>query len=124
MIQTLLMIYDESQETGAHTFRDLTFSQNYVRDLGLANVYLRRFIAANTEYKNYLENPITYSTTEIQSIPWKHLHDLDQAWQIYYIVFSQLFQQISKTSRVDLQFVSPKLKAISNLQIAIPGRYR
>lgn len=121
MVQTLLQIYEDSQD-GIHTFRDLTFAQNYARDLGLANLYLRRFIAANSEYRLILDGSTSVETS--QNIPWQHPNDLDQAWQIFYAVFSQLWQQISKTSRLDLQFVSPRLKAVSNLQIAVPGRYR
>lgn len=124
MVHTLLKIYEESQDAGIHTFCDLRFAQSHARDLGQADLYLRRFIARNSEHRHYFDSPSTIVSNEVNAINWNHLHDLDQAWQILYVVFSQLVQQISNTSRLDLQYVSPKLNKLFNLHIAIPGRCR
>eukprot|EP01119_Soliformovum_irregulare_P019910 TRINITY_DN6394_c0_g1_i2.p1 TRINITY_DN6394_c0_g1~~TRINITY_DN6394_c0_g1_i2.p1 ORF type:complete len:736 (-),score=240.02 TRINITY_DN6394_c0_g1_i2:105-2312(-) len=48
--------------------------------------------------------------------------DLNQAWDLYSHVFRRLKKQLP--SSLDLQHDSPKLQAVRDLELAIPGSYR
>ncbi|KAI9726194.1 MAG: phosphatidylinositol kinase- protein kinase tor1 [Chrysothrix sp. TS-e1954] len=50
--------------------------------------------------------------------------DLNQAWDVYYGVFKKIAKQIVQITTVDLQYVSPKLKDVSDLELALPGTYK
>lgn len=123
-VHTLLTIYKEFEKADAQTFQEFTFSQSHAMGLGLASLYLRRFVSANPEFNFDWVPSLPSRMTKMWAINWNHLHDLDQAWQIFYTIFQELSQQISKTSRLDLQYVSPKLKNIQNMHIAVPGCYQ
>lgn len=126
MVNLILETYNESlrqQKEGLQSFGDLQFAQRHGRDLGLASHYLTHFVAANRS-KTVRAVLRQQKTPVDKDISWNHLHDLDHAWQILFRVFSRLTQQINAMSRLDLESVSPRLKAATNLSIAVPGRYR
>lgn len=90
----------EALERGAETLRETSFIQTYGRDLTDARECGRR-------YRQYGE-----------------IADLNQAWDLYYHVFKRISKQLPTTSvQLDLQYVSPKLLAQRDLQLAIPGSY-
>lgn len=90
----------EALERGAETLRETSFVQAYGRDLMDARDCGRR-------YRQYGE-----------------IADLNQAWDLYYHVFKRIAKQMPTTSvQLDLQYVSPKLLAQHDLELAIPGTY-
>lgn len=50
--------------------------------------------------------------------------DLDQAWDLYYLVFKATLKQLPQLTALDLSYVSPKLVEAKNLEVAVPGTYR
>lgn len=48
---------------------------------------------------------------------------LSQAWDGYYLVFRRITRYLHVTSKLELQFVSPKLLKARNLKLAVPGTY-
>ncbi|CAN6610146.1 serine/threonine-protein kinase Tor2p [Trichomonascus vanleenenianus] len=51
------------------------------------------------------------------------LTQLNQAWDIYYSVFRRITRQLPQLQNLELQYVSPKLMAVQNLELAVPGTY-
>lgn len=47
--------------------------------------------------------------------------DLNQAWDLYYVVFRDLSKSLSGLSTVDLGQASPKLFQLRNLEVSVPG---
>ncbi|PWN23279.1 putative TOR1-1-phosphatidylinositol 3-kinase [Microstroma glucosiphilum] len=91
----------EALEKGPETLRETSFVQTHGRDLAEAREYGRR-------YRQHGE-----------------IGDLNQAWDLYYHVFKRIAKQLPATNSVqlDLQYVSPKLLALRNLELAVPGTY-
>jgi FKBP12-rapamycin complex-associated protein len=50
-------------------------------------------------------------------------HDLEQAWELYYMVFRRINKQLPQLTMLELQYVSPKLMAAKNLGLVVPGTY-
>lgn len=107
------------------SFAELSFVQAHARDLSIAYLYLKRFITANEEHRDLLsaEHADTAGLPPVPAAACQRQADLDQAWQIFYRVFTKLSKQISRMTHLDLEFVSSKLKSISGMHIAVPGRY-
>lgn len=49
--------------------------------------------------------------------------DLNQAWDLYYHVFRRISRQLPQLTSLELQYVSPKLLACRDLELAVPGSY-
>jgi FKBP12-rapamycin complex-associated protein len=49
--------------------------------------------------------------------------DLNQAWDLYYLVFRRISKQLPQLTTLELQYVSPKLLAAKDLDLAVPGTY-
>lgn len=100
MFATLEPLHD-ALEKGPETLRETSFAQTYGRDLADARECGRR-------YRQYGE-----------------IADLNQAWDLYYHVFRRITKQLPSTNSVqlDLQYVSPKLLALRDLDLAVPGTY-
>ncbi|CAG8550536.1 9156_t:CDS:10, partial [Ambispora leptoticha] len=99
----MFVILDELQERldrGPETLREVAFVQAYGRELQEAGVWCRK-------YKQTLELPF-----------------LTQAWQLYYDMFKKITTQVSTITTLELQYVSPKLLAARDLELAVPGTYR
>jgi len=86
-------------DKGPETLREISFIQSFGRELSEARDW------CNT-YKN---------TNEIG--------DLNQAWDLYYQVFRKIARQLPSLMTLELQYVSPKLKAVHDLELAVPGTY-
>lgn len=100
MFATLEPLHD-ALEKGPETLRETSFAQTHGRDLADARECGRR-------YRQYGE-----------------ISDLNQAWDLYYHVFRRITKQLPATNSVqlDLQYVSPKLLALRDLELAVPGTY-
>ncbi|PWN43039.1 putative TOR1-1-phosphatidylinositol 3-kinase [Ceraceosorus guamensis] len=92
----------EALEKGPETLRETSFAQTYGRDLNEARECGRR-------YRQFGD-----------------VTDLNQAWDLYYHVFRRISKQLPATNSVqlDLQYVSPKLLALRDLELAVPGTYQ
>lgn len=100
MFATLGPLHD-LLERGPETLRETSFAQTHGRDLNEAREYVRR-------YRQYGE-----------------ISDLNQAWDLYYHVFKRITKQLPASNSVQLalQYVSPKLLALRDLELAVPGTY-
>ena len=92
----------EALEKGPETLRETSFAQMHGRDLAEARECGRR-------YRQYGD-----------------ISDLNQAWDLYYHVFKKITKQVpsSNSVQLDLQYVSPKLLATRDLELAVPGTYQ
>lgn len=86
-------------EKGPETLREVSFQTAFGRDLHDAYEWVLSFKRSND------------------------IAHLNQAWDIYYSVFRRLSRQIPQLTSLDLQYVSPKLLAARNLELAVPGTY-
>ncbi|GAA93365.1 uncharacterized protein L969DRAFT_91224 [Mixia osmundae IAM 14324] len=98
MFATLDPLHD-MLERGPETLREIAFHQTYGRDLQDARESCRR-------YKQYGEH-----------------NDLNRAWDLYYHVFRKITKALPQTTVLELQHVSPKLLAVKDLSLAVPGTY-
>ncbi|WWC91382.1 uncharacterized protein L201_006326 [Kwoniella dendrophila CBS 6074] len=90
----------EMVERGPETLRETSFVQSFAHDLRIARDHLRRY-------------KVHGDLTEIQ-----------QAWDVYYSIFQRLGKQLKLLNVIELQYVSPKLMAVRDLDIAVPGTYQ
>ena len=100
MFDTLEPLHD-MLERGPETLRETSFVQTHGRELGEAREYVRRYRLKND------------------------MNDLNQAWDLYYHVFKRITKQLPASNSVQLalQYVSPKLLAMRDLELAVPGSY-
>lgn len=82
------------------TLREVAFYQAFARDLKAAK-----------EWSNVYERT-------------QNIDDLNQAWDIYYGVFSKIRKQLANLSTLELANVGPKLLSVHNLSLAVPGTYK
>ncbi|KAF5015670.1 hypothetical protein F66182_12909, partial [Fusarium sp. NRRL 66182] len=99
MFATLAPLHD-LLDRGAQTLREVSFTQAFGRDLAEARQYC-----------------LLYRETE-------ELGDLNQAWELYYNVFRKIARQLPQLLTLDLKYVSPRLKEVSDLDLAVPGTFR
>ncbi|KAI5754208.1 hypothetical protein M8J77_006768 [Diaphorina citri] len=86
-------------ERGPQTLKETSFHQAYYRDLVEALEWCNRYkISGN-------------------------VRDLNQAWDLYYHVFRRISRQLPQLTSLELQYVSPKLLACRDLELAVPGSY-
>ncbi|KAG6574344.1 Phosphatidylinositol kinase (PIK-L2) [Phytophthora cinnamomi] len=103
MIAELAPLHELMSKIGseeAPTLREVAFYQAFARDLQYAK-----------EWTNVYERT-------------KSLDDLNQAWDIYYNVFSKIRKQLANLSTLELANVGPKLLSVRNLTLAVPGTYK
>ncbi|AOW06792.1 armadillo-type protein [Yarrowia lipolytica] len=98
MFQTLEPLH-AMLERGPETLREVSFQTAFGRDLHDANEWVWSFKRTNDPAH------------------------LNQAWDIYYNVFRRIAKQLPQLISLDLQYVSPKLLAAENLELAVPGSY-
>ncbi len=87
-------------DKGHETLREISFIQSFGRDLHEARSWCQSY----------------RRTGEIG--------DINQAWDLYYQVFKKIARQLPQLMTLELQYVSPKLKAAMNLDLAVPGTYQ
>ncbi|ODV94288.1 hypothetical protein PACTADRAFT_4233 [Pachysolen tannophilus NRRL Y-2460] len=86
-------------EKGPETLREVSFQNAFGRDLNDAREWV-----------------LNYRRT-------KDVANLNQAWDIYYNVFRRISRQLPQLQSLDLHYVSPKLLAAKDLELAVPGTY-
>ena len=87
-------------DRGPQTLREVSFVQSFGRELAEARHWCDQFRQT------------------------KDMGDLNQAWDVYYVVFKKIAKQIVQIMTLDLQYVSPKLKDAVDLDLAVPGTYQ
>ncbi|KAL7421428.1 phosphatidylinositol kinase-related protein kinase tor1 [Cryptotrichosporon argae] len=87
-------------ERGPQTLRETSFVQSFGHELRMARDFCRR-------YKLHGD-----------------INELNQAWDIYYSTFQRLARQLKLLNVIELQYVSPKLMAVRDLELAVPGTYQ
>lgn len=86
-------------DKGPETLREVSFQTAFARDLHDAYSWIQSYKRTND------------------------VAHLNQAWDIYYNVFRRISRQLPQPQPLELQYVSPKLLAARNLQLAVPGTY-
>ncbi|KAF2145019.1 uncharacterized protein K452DRAFT_221441 [Aplosporella prunicola CBS 121167] len=86
-------------DKGPETLREVSFIQSFGRELQEARDWCQTFRNSGEE------------------------GDLNQAWDLYYQVFRKIARQLPSLMTLELQYVSPKLKAVHDLDLALPGTY-
>ncbi|KAJ7066574.1 phosphatidylinositol 3-kinase [Mycena amicta] len=90
----------EMLEAGPQTVRETSFTQVFGTELRHAREACRR-------YRQHGET-----------------RELDNAWGIYFAVFQKIEKQLPQLTALDLQYVSPVLQNLRNLELAVPGTYQ
>ncbi|KAJ7758626.1 phosphatidylinositol 3-kinase [Mycena metata] len=90
----------EMIEAGPQTVRETSFNQVFGTELRHAREACRR-------YRQFGET-----------------RELDNAWGIYFAVFQKIEKQLPQLTALDLQYVSPELLNVRNLDLAVPGTYQ
>ena len=98
MLATLAPLH-EQLERGAQTLREISFEQAFGHDL--------------RDAKHYCD---VYRETH-------EVGDLNQAWDLYYAVFRKISRQLPQLMLLDLRYVSPLLREMHDLELAVPGSY-
>ncbi len=99
MLATLAPLH-EMMEKGPETLKEVNFQQSFGRDLQEAHEWCKKYIRSGKD------------------------SDLNQAWELYYHVFRRINKQLPQLTELELQFVSPRLLAARDLELAVPGTYR
>jgi len=99
MFQTLHPLHD-MLDKGPETLREISFVQSFGRELSEARQWCDQFRQSG------------------------EVGDLNQAWDLYYQVFRKIARQLPQLMTLEMQYVSPKLKAVQNLDLAVPGSYK
>ncbi|KAG9962099.1 TOR1 phosphatidylinositol 3-kinase, partial [Aureobasidium melanogenum] len=99
MLRTLEPLHRMLDE-GPETLREISFIQSFGRDLAEARDWCNNFKRTN------------------------EVGDLNQAWDLYYGVFKRIARQLPQLANLELQYVSPKLKNVHDLELALPGTYK
>ncbi|KAJ6555230.1 phosphatidylinositol 3-kinase [Mycena sp. CBHHK59/15] len=86
----------EMLEAGPQTVRETSFNQVFGTELRHAREACRR-------YRQFGEP-----------------RELDNAWGIYFAVFQKIDKQLPQLTALDLQYVSPELLNVRNLDLAVP----
>ncbi|KAK7512486.1 armadillo-type protein [Phyllosticta citriasiana] len=87
-------------DRGPETLREISFIQSFGRELQEARDWCQTFRNSGEE------------------------GDLNQAWDLYYQVFRKIARQLPSLMTLELQYVSPKLKDVHDLDLAVPGTYQ
>jgi FKBP12-rapamycin complex-associated protein len=98
MFETLAPLH-AMLDRGAETLREISFIQSFGRDLKEAKDWCSSF-------------------RQTQDIA-----DINAAWDIYYQVFKKISRQLPSLMTLEMQYVSPRLKKVADLQLAAPGTY-
>jgi serine/threonine-protein kinase mTOR len=90
----------EMLDRGPETLREVSFQQAFGRDLSDARDWCN----------NYRHS--------------EDVLDLNHAWDLYYAVFRRINRQLPQVTSLELTYCSPKLLAVKDLDLAVPGTYR
>lgn len=123
MLETLLPMH-RTLNNGPTTMREASFVQAYGADLQEAHELLLK-------YQHYMEvanRPIPTSGAMPSSKKKKNPTDpsetcLAQAWVLYYAVFKRINQQLPTITSLELQYCSPALHTLQDIDLCVPGTY-
>lgn len=87
-------------DRGAQTLREVSFIQQFGRELHEAREFCNAFKRTGDD------------------------GDLNSAWDVYYQVFRKIAKQNQTVTNLELQYVSPALKDARDLDLAVPGTYQ
>ncbi|KAJ7779782.1 phosphatidylinositol 3-kinase [Mycena metata] len=87
-------------EAGPQTVRETSFNQVFGSELRHAREACRRYLQHG------------------------EARELDSAWGIYTAVYQRIDKQLPQLTALDLQYVSPELLNVRNLDLAVPGTYQ
>ncbi|MCJ1306656.1 phosphatidylinositol kinase- protein kinase tor1 [Agyrium rufum] len=90
----------ERLEAGPTTLREISFVQAFSANLREALNWCRAYGESND------------------------VADLNQAWDLYYSVWSKISRQLPQLIHLDLSYISPRLKEARDLELAVPGTYQ
>jgi FKBP12-rapamycin complex-associated protein len=90
-----------AENTSTLTLLDLSFQNNFGRDLSKAYTWLMKFKSSSS-----------------------NLFLLHQAWSIYHDVFRRIAAQLKNFKHIELAHVSTALTSASGLCLAVPGTYK
>ncbi|KZZ93990.1 TorA protein [Ascosphaera apis ARSEF 7405] len=93
MFATLAPLHDQV-DRGAETLREVSFVQAFGRDLAEAKHFCMLYRESG------------------------EVGDIHQAWELYQRVFMKILRHLSQMTSLDLKYVSPKLKAATDLDLA------
>lgn len=99
MFATLAPLH-ELLEKGPTTLREISFTQVFGRDLREALQWCNKYRETGDA------------------------GDLNQAWDLYYSVFRRIARQLQSLISLDLTYISPRLKEVRDLELAVPGTYQ
>ncbi|GAV00928.1 TOR [Ramazzottius varieornatus] len=86
-------------ESGPQTAKETSFHQTYGRDLAEAHEWCKKYQRTG------------------------NVKELTHAWDLYYHVFRRISKQLPLMTSLELQYVSPRLMACRDLELAVPGTY-
>eukprot|EP00003_Mantamonas_plastica_P010783 TRINITY_DN2025_c0_g1_i1.p1 TRINITY_DN2025_c0_g1~~TRINITY_DN2025_c0_g1_i1.p1 ORF type:complete len:2240 (+),score=782.23 TRINITY_DN2025_c0_g1_i1:702-7421(+) len=98
MFQTLAPLHD-LLDAGPITLHEVSFQQAYGRDLTEAQEWCKKYSRSGK------------------------VADLNQAWDLYYHVFRRINKQLPQLVTLELQYVSPALLNVRDMDLAMPGTY-
>ena len=87
-------------DRGAQTLREMSFIQQFGRELHEAREFCNTFRRTGDD------------------------GDLNSAWDVYYQVFRKIAKQNQTAANLELHYVSPALKDARDLDLAVPGTYQ
>ena len=99
MLTTLAPLHDQL-DRGPQTLREVSFEQAFGHDL---------------------RDALHFCDVYRES---REVGDLNQAWDLYYAVFRKISRQLPQLMSLDLKYVSPQLKNLQDLELAVPGTYQ
>eukprot|EP01022_Parablepharisma_sp_SALTPOND_P010231 TRINITY_DN1420_c0_g2_i1.p1 TRINITY_DN1420_c0_g2~~TRINITY_DN1420_c0_g2_i1.p1 ORF type:complete len:2697 (-),score=257.94 TRINITY_DN1420_c0_g2_i1:82-8172(-) len=98
-VNLLLELHDKMSQP-PETMNEIAFHQAYGSSLKRAEAWLRKFVESKNEM------------------------DLNQAWEIYYTIYKSVYDKVPEMQSLELRNVAPKLLALKNLDIVVPGLYK
>eukprot|EP00834_Sanchytrium_tribonematis_P001859 NODE_49_length_31687_cov_0.791123.p1 type:complete len:2184 gc:universal NODE_49_length_31687_cov_0.791123:15256-8705(-) len=100
MLAVLQPLHELMENRPPETVKEITFHQQFSRDLCEANDLCKRFRKTNDK------------------------NDLNQAWELYFQVFRKINKQLPQMQNLELNVCSPKLFNLRDSELAIPGTYK
>ena len=95
-----ILPYHKMMEKEPETMNEIAFYQGYASDLLDALAWINRYMETDSPA------------------------DINQAWDIYYVIFRKISTKQKEVQFYELRNVAPKLLGSENLEIAVPGTFK
>ena len=119
MLEVLLPLHKQLKQ-GPSTKREVDFHKSFGRDLAEAHAYVKKYIACMEGHTIPTRGGFMPET----SVNAKAEAALNQAWDLYYVVFRRINKQLPGLTSLELSQCSPALLHAHNLELGISGSYR